>query len=196
MNRNDRPVLRAVTILVGLMTALIGILFIAVPAIAKIGNEWILAAMFIAGGVMTAGFAATTLHADVRVYTVLLTILSIGTGLTALINPLDRSITLTTLLGMYFMVEAALYAGIGTSLRRYTGPSVLMMAIAMISFVMSMMIWLYMAGSPKTVILSLLGISFIARGLAYVLLSLMMRGQAPLAPSASQPGKAPQPTGA
>lgn len=186
MSQNDRPRLRAFTFLMGVLTLLVGLLMLVMPATAKMGGEWILATLMIGGAIMSAGFAATALRQDVRVYTSLLATLSLATGVTILVHPLDTFITLTTLLGIYFMLESGLFGGLGLSLRPNWSATGLLLMIGAISFVLSALIWLRLAGAPKTVIVGLLGISFIARGAAYVALSIMMKGRAPLQPASQE----------
>lgn len=186
MTVNDRPRLRALTMTLGVLTLLVGLLIIFMPAVAKWGGEWILAALMLGGALMSAGFAATALRRDVRVFTSLLAALSLATGVVILVHPLDTFITLTTLLGVYFMLESGLFAGLGLSLRPNWSASALLFAIAAISFVLSALIWLRLAGAPRGTILILLGISFIARGILYVSLALRIKGQAPLPPTAQQ----------
>lgn len=182
MKVDDRPVLRALTLVVGLLTMLLGIAFITVPTMVKMGNEWLIALLILGSAVLCAGFMFTTLRSDVRGYTGLLTLLSLATGLTILINPLDRAITLTVVLAVYFMVESALWGGLGTSLRPHWSITIILYCIALVSFVLSLLIWLRMAGAPKPVIVSLLGINFIARGLGYMAIGFMMKGRERLAP--------------
>lgn len=189
MYKSDRPGLRAATLLTGFLTLAVGILFLAMPAVAKVGNEWIIATLFICGAITNAGFSITTLRTDVRVYTILLTALSLATGVIILVNPLDTYMTLTTLFGMYFILESALFGGLGMSLRPNWLASFWLFATSAISFVMSVLIWLRLAGSPKSVIITLIGISFIARGVLYIALSLIMRGRAPLPPASNSQAK-------
>jgi uncharacterized membrane protein HdeD (DUF308 family) len=180
MSQSDRPKLRLVTMTTGLLTALVGVLLLAVPAVVQYGKEWIIAGLLLGGAVTTAGFALTALRLDIRVYTALLAALSLVTAVIILVNPLDRFITLTTLLGFYFMIESGLMGGLGMSVRPNWTASFWMFSYAIVSFFMSALIWLFLAGAPKKVLVGMLAISFILRGLMYVALSILMKGRAPL----------------
>ena len=181
MNQHDRPKLRVLTMTTGLLTALVGILLLTWPEVVKYGKEWIIAALLIGGAVTSAGFTITAYRFDVRVYTALLAVLSLVTALIILLIPLDRSVTLTTLLGIYFMIESGLMGGLGMSVRPNWSASVWMFAYAAVSFVMSMLIWLALAGAPKRVLVGMLAISFIVRGTMYVALAILIKSRAPLA---------------
>jgi uncharacterized membrane protein HdeD (DUF308 family) len=87
------------------------------------------------------------------------------------------------------MAESGLLGGLGMSLRPNWNVSVWLFATGLISFVMSVLIWLRLAGSPKHVILSLVGISFIARGVLYIALARMIRSGARLPPAGIERGK-------
>ena len=183
MNPGDRPRLRAFTFVLGVLTMVIGAGLFIVPEVMKMGGEWILACLFIAGAVTTAGFAVTTLRLDVRAYCMLLSAISLVTGVIVLVHPLDTFITMTTLLGMYFILESALMGGLGTSLRHIFSVAVWPFLFSLLSFVISALIWLRLSGAPREVLLALVGISFVARGAMWIILSVMMKGRGPLAPS-------------
>jgi uncharacterized membrane protein HdeD (DUF308 family) len=183
-----RPKLALLTYIAGALTLLVGVLFLTVPAIVRPGNEWLLALILICGGVTSAAFSVSALRTDVKIYTLLLAVLSLCTGLIVLVHPLDTFITLTTLLGFYFMFESALMGGLGMNLRPHWRAAIWPLMLSAISLVLSASIWMKLAGSPKAVIVILLGISFVARGAVYIAMASIVRTQAALPANTPPPG--------
>ena len=192
MERNERPVLTAFTFAVGAVTLAIGLVTVFWPSLARFGREWLIALVLILSGVCSAGFAATTLRKDVRVYTILMALLSIATGIIVAVHPLDTFITFTALMGLYFMIEAALLGGLGMSLRPHWTAVACILTMGAVSLVMSALVWSIMAGASRGVIVILVGITFIARGLMYLILAILMRGRAPLAPKSMEDDVPPE----
>lgn len=187
MSTMERPKLTVFTFVTGLLTLAVGLITIIVPAVAQMGREWLIASVLIASGVTSIGFAATALRQEVRVYAILLAASSIAAGLTVLLHPLDTFITFTTLMGIYFMIESGLMGGLGMSVRSNRTAALMIFAMGSVSLIMSALIWLRLAGSPLKVIVTLVGITFIARGVMYMILAILIKGQGPLAPDVVAP---------
>ncbi len=187
MSIAERPKLTALTFVAGVLTLAVGIVTIATPALARTGREWLIAVVLLLSGLTSAGFAITTLRRNVRTYTSLLALLSIATALVVLNSPLDTFITLTTLMGVYFTMESVLMGGLGMSLLPHRAAASCVLGLGAVSLIMSALIWLKLAGASQHIIVMLVGVTFVARGVMYLTLAVLIKGRAPLTPEPEAP---------
>ncbi len=151
----------------GVINALLGICMIVIPHVTekKIGVvPFLLALMILLGGVFSAISTFMSRGPERSWMGVLQVVLRFATGIMMLASSLDRSVTLTTLLGIYFGLDGALILGIASRVRREKEMVTALLILGVTSILFSLLIWLLIAGSPIKVIAGILGITFLIRG--------------------------------
>ncbi len=151
----------------GGINILLGICMIVIPYVTekKIGVvPFLLALMILLGGVFSAISTFVSRGPERSWMGALQVILRFATGIIILVSPLEGSVTLTTLLGIYFGLDGALILGIASRVRHEKETVTALLILGVTSIVFSVLIWLLIAGSPIKVIAGVLGITFLIRG--------------------------------
>jgi uncharacterized membrane protein HdeD (DUF308 family) len=154
-------------LVLGGINVLLGLCMIATPYVAdkKIGIvPLLLALMILLGGVFSAISVIMSRGPERSWMGALQVVLRFATGLMILFSSLDRSVTLTTLLGIYFGLDGALILGIVARVRHEKEMAAALLILGVTSVLFSLLIWLWIAGSPMKVIAAILGITFLIRG--------------------------------
>ncbi len=104
----------------------------------------------------------------------LLGLLSIAAATFLLLNPLAGAVALTLVLGMIFMIQGAFELFFALEMRPLTGWSG-MLASAIISILMAVLILATWPGISMVALGLLLGVNFISSGLGYIVVSHVIR---------------------
>jgi uncharacterized membrane protein HdeD (DUF308 family) len=104
----------------------------------------------------------------------LLGLLSIAAATFLLMNPLAGAVALTLMLGMIFMIQGAFELFFAFEMRPFPG-WLGMLASAIISIIMAVLILAAWPGISMIALGLLLGVNFISSGLGYIVVSRLMR---------------------
>jgi uncharacterized membrane protein HdeD (DUF308 family) len=164
---------------VGIVSIVLGLAAILVPQFSTLVIESWLAFILISVGASNTFYAIKT-RPQGFAWQVALGVLYIGTGILLLVNPLGGVLTLTLLLGSFFLTEGVFESILAFKLRPQKNWG-WVLSNGMITFVLGLLVW---SGWPQDAfwtIGTLVGISVLSTGISRLMLSL--NHQSPTLPS-------------
>lgn len=148
-----------------------GILAIAMPPIAGLAVNVIVAWLLVFNGLAHFVFAWHTRTAGGMVWEVLLGLLYGFVGIYLLVHPLAGLASLTLALAIYLLIESAFEAALWYRLRVIRGAAWLLFDAA-ITFLLALLIWRTWPSSSEWAIGTLVGVSMLFSGISRLMLSL------------------------
>lgn len=155
-----------------------GILAIAMPPLAGLAVNIVVAWLLLFSGAMHLVFAWHTRTAGAAVWEVLLGLVYGTIGIYLLAQPLAGLVALTLALAIYLFFESILEFTAFAALRRTPGASWLLLD-GVITLILAIMIWRTWPSGSEWVLGTLVGISMIFSGTSRLMLSLSARHFAP-----------------
>jgi uncharacterized membrane protein HdeD (DUF308 family) len=168
---------------VGVLAIVLGIAAILLPRFSTLVIESWLAFVLISVGTSSTFYAIKT-RPEGFVWQVALGLLYIGTGILLLVNPLGGVLTLTLLLGSFFLTEGVFESILAFQLRPQKNWG-WVLSNGIITFALGVLVW---SGWPQDAfwtIGTLVGISVLSTGVSRLMLS--MNHQSPALPSTPDP---------
>jgi uncharacterized membrane protein HdeD (DUF308 family) len=165
----------------GVLMAVLGLLAIAVPMVATLAVEVLIAWLLLIGGVAQAVHAFTARGWRGFMVYLLGGILSLGVGLLMLLYPLQGAAALTIVLAAYLLVQGIFQTILAFQIRPL-GSWLWMLLSGIVTLVLAILIWLAWPSSALWVIGLLVGIHLLFTGFSLITLALAARG--PISPEA------------
>lgn len=167
---------KSVGLSIGLSILMIvaGVLAIAIPQVAGIAVNLLVAWLLIFSGVVHLVFAWHTRTAGGLAWELLLGVLYIVIGVYLLVNPVAGLASLTLALAIYLFFEAILEFALGFKLRPSPGSGWLLFD-GVITLILAVLIWKTWPSSTEWVIGTLVGLSMLFSGASRLMLSLAAR---------------------
>jgi uncharacterized membrane protein HdeD (DUF308 family) len=166
------------TIAFSILMILAGIAAIAMPPIAGLAVNIVVAWLLLFSGAMHLVFAWYTRTAGAAVWEVLLGLVYAATGIYLLAQPAAGLAALTLALAVYLFLEAVLEFVAWGNLRRLAGAGWLLVD-GVITLVLAAMIWSTWPSNTEWVIGTLVGISMVFSGTSRLMVSLSARQLVP-----------------
>lgn len=162
---------------IGLVMVALGIAAIVWPALSTLVATLFVGWMLLVSGVM-ALLGSFTIHGTGPFFgSLLLALLSIAAGVFLLFNPLAGEAALTLMVAVIFMLQGAFEMMLAFDVRPFRG-WIAMLASAIISIVMALLIAAAWPGISLIVLGILLGVNFISTGLGYLSIAHALKPQA------------------
>ena len=161
-----------------ILMILAGILAIAMPPVAGMAVNIVVAWLLLFSGAMHLVFAWHTRTAGAAAWEVLLGLVYGLTGVYLLAQPLAGLAALTLALAIYLFLEAVLEFTVWSSLRRLPGAGWLLFD-GVVTLALAVMIWRSWPASTEWVLGTLVGISMLFSGTTRLMLSLSARQLVP-----------------
>ena len=177
--------------IVGILTALFGVLAIVFPFVTGVSLSVLLGVLLVAGGFMHVAHAFTAQGWKGRLWQVLLAGLYGVAGIALLVNPLFTLATLTLILAAFFFADGIIETIMGLRLRGETGWAWLL-ASGVLGIVVGAAIWIGWPSTALWVVGLLFGINLLSTGLSMVMLAMGGRNHARETEDVSQPGTKPR----
>jgi len=158
----------------GIALVVVGIAAIVFPIVATlVATAFVGWLLLLAGCFMLAG-AFSIMGAGPFFGALLVSLLSIGSGVFLLFNPVAGAAALTLLVGMLFMLQGAFELVFALEMRPYL-PWGGMLASAILSIVLALLIIIGWPGISLIALGILIGVNFISSGIGYVAVSRALR---------------------
>ena len=171
---------------VGALSILIG-LHIFLPFRSSEHISRLVAVMLLLGAVMVVAYTVAIQTGKDMINGLLLAALRVVVALMLLFDPLDRNITFTTLLGIYFGIEGALAMGDAVRVKNIPALFLPTSVVGVTGIVFSALIWLSLKGASYATISTLLAATFWIRGGVQIYTALRFKNyKSPDEPSAAQ----------
>jgi len=151
----------------------------ALPTVAGVAVNLVVAWLLIAGGIAHLGFAWNRRRGEERVWQILLGIVYLAIGIYLLTHPLRGLAALTLFLAAYLLVESILEFIIAFRTRPLAGWRWLLLDGA-VTLILAVLIWSSWPASSEWAIGVLIGVSMLFSGFTRILFSVAARGQGPL----------------
>ena len=177
--------------IVGVLTALFGVLAIVFPFVTGVSLSVLLGVLLVAGGFMHVAHAFTAQDWKGTLWQVLLAGLYGVAGIALLVNPLFTLATLTLILAAFFFADGIIETIMGLRLRGETGWAWLL-ASGVLGIVVGAAIWIGWPSTALWVVGLLFGINLLSTGLSMVMLAMGGRNHARETEDVSQPGTKPR----
>ncbi|EMA55493.1 MULTISPECIES: HdeD family acid-resistance protein [Halococcus] len=177
--------------IVGVLTALFGVLAIVFPFVTGVSFSVLLGVLLVAGGFVHVAHAFTAQDWKGRLWQVLLAGLYGVAGIALLVNPLFTLATLTLILAAFFFADGIIETIMGLRLRGEDGWAWLL-ASGVLSIVVGAAIWIGWPSTALWVVGLLFGINLLSTGLSMLVLAMGGRNHARGTEDVSQPGTKPR----
>jgi len=148
-----------------------GLLAIAVPQVAGIAVNILVAWLLVFSGAAHLVFAWYTRTAGGMIWELLLGLLYAGTGVYLLVHPVAGLASLTLLLAIYLVAEGVLEFILSFALRPLPGSGWLILD-GIITLILGVMIWRTWPNSTEWVIGTLVGVSMLFSGITRLMISM------------------------
>jgi uncharacterized membrane protein HdeD (DUF308 family) len=153
---------------------LAGLLAIAMPQLAGIAVNLLVAWLLVFSGAAHLIFAWHTRTTGGILWELLLGVLYIGVGIYLLIHPVAGLVTLTLLLAIYLFAEGILEFILSFAVRPLPGANWLLLD-GIITVILGVMIWRTWPSSTEWVVGTLVGISMVFSGISRLMISMAAR---------------------
>lgn len=155
----------------GTVLIVLGIVALSLPAMVTLGIELLLGWLLVIGGVAQAVHALAARKSAAFFLTLLSAVLYLGVGVLLLAYPLQGILTLTLVLGTFFMIEGIFK--IMLALRLRSTPNWYWLLISgIVALLLGAIIWAWWPGDAPWVIGLLVGIDMIFSGWSMVMIAL------------------------
>ena len=158
----------------GILMLICGILAIALPLASSLGIVIVVGWLILLGGVWHLIFVFHSHSLGGVLWQLLLAVVYGFAGIYMLLNPLLGLVTLTLVLAVFLLIEAALETVIYFTIRRQTNAGWVLFD-AIITLVLAIFIWAQWPSSSAWVLGMLVGVSLIFSGISRLSLSAAMR---------------------
>lgn len=163
-----------VSLLIGGLLIVLGIIAIAQPTASTIFAETWFALILVSAGAAKLVYAFKTREEGGFIWKLLLSILYTGTGVMLFVNPLTGVLTLTLLLGSFLVMEGVFELILAFRLRPQQNWT-WALGNGIITLVLGAMIWFQWPFNAPWLIGTLVGVSVLFTGVSRVMLSLKAR---------------------
>ncbi|HST31224.1 MAG TPA: DUF308 domain-containing protein [Chthoniobacterales bacterium] len=160
----------------GIVMLICGILAIALPLISGLGVVIIVAWVILVAGVSHLFLAFHTHSVGGVLWQILLALIYSAAGVFILMNPLAGLVTLTLVLAVFLLIEAALETALYFQVRGRVNAGWILFD-AVVTLVLAILIWSQWPSSALWFIGTIIGISLIFSGISRLMLSSAMRGK-------------------
>lgn len=163
----------------GIVMIIIGVLAIVFPMASTYTVQFFIGLLFlVAGALMLLGCFA--IHGTAPFFAALLwSLLMVAAGAFLMFNPAGGAVVLTLLIAGLFMVHGAFELLLALSIRPHEGWG-WMMASAIVGIVVGLLIAGGLPGSSRVVLGLLVGLNFLATGIAFIFLARRLRDATPM----------------
>ena len=158
----------------GILMLICGILAIALPLASSLGIVIVVGWLILLGGVWHLIFVFHSHSLGGVLWQLLLAVVYGFAGIYMLLNPLLGLVTLTLVLAIFLLIEAALETAIYFTIRRRTKAGWVLFD-AIVTLVLAIFIWAQWPSSSAWVLGMLVGVSLIFSGISRLSLSAAMR---------------------
>ena len=165
------------SIALSVLMILAGMLAIALPQVAGITVNILVAWLLVFSGLTHFVFAWHTRTAGGLLWELLLGVLYIGIGVYLLLHPVAGLVTLTLALAIYLFVEGVLEFVLSFAVRPLPGSGWLLVD-GIITLILAVLIWRTWPSNTEWVIGTLVGISMLFSGITRLMISLSARNVA------------------
>jgi uncharacterized membrane protein HdeD (DUF308 family) len=170
-----------VGLLTGIVAIILGVAAILIPNISTLVAETWLALILISVGATNTFYAARN-RPEGFGWQVFLGLLYIGTGILLFAYPLNGVLTLTLLLGSFFLTEGVFESVLAFRLRPQKNWG-WVLSNGIITLILGLLVWFEWPQDAPWAIGTLVGISVLSTGVSRVMLSLNHQNTMPTAPS-------------
>jgi uncharacterized membrane protein HdeD (DUF308 family) len=161
----------------GIVMLICGIVAIALPLVSGIGVVIIVAWVLLVAGVSHLFLAFHTHSVGGVLWQILLALIYGAAGVFMLMNPLAGLVTLTLVLAVFLLLEAALETALYFQVRRAVNAGWVLFD-AIVTLILAILIWSQWPSSSLWFIGTLVGISLIFSGISRITLTSAMRRRA------------------
>jgi len=162
------------SVVLSTLMILAGLLAIALPQLAGVAIDALIAWLLIFSGVVHLMYAWHTRTAGAALWEVLVGVAYAGVGLYLLVFPVAGLVSLTLALALYLFVEGVMEFALSFQLRPMPGTGWLLFD-GIVTLVLAAMIWTTWPWNTPWVIGTLVGISMLLSGLTRLMLSVAVR---------------------
>ena len=152
----------------------LGLAALALPFLAGVAVEGIVAWLLIFGGVAHLVLAFHVRGAGSHVWEALVGLAYLVAGIFLFVHPVAGLVSLTFFLGVYLLVKGLFELVAGFTLRGVSG-SVWMLVDAVISIILAVMIWAHLPTAAGWAIGTLLGVAILFSGISRLMFALAAR---------------------
>ncbi|NEP17646.1 MAG: HdeD family acid-resistance protein [Leptolyngbya sp. SIO4C1] len=162
------------SIILGALMMLLGIAAISLPLTTSLAFTIWIGWLLIGNSILKFIYAAQTREEGSFWVKLILAVLYLGAGVLLVVNPLEGVLTLTLLLGTFFVAEGLVELILAIQVRSLSNWGWVLFN-AVLTLLLGIIVWLRWPLDAPWLIGTLVGVSFIASGLSRVMLSLAVR---------------------
>jgi uncharacterized membrane protein HdeD (DUF308 family) len=158
----------------GLLALVAGILALVHPFAASLTVVTLAAVGFIAAGILKAVYAARIRDDAAFTWSLILAALFVFLGFGLWFNPLAGMLSLTAMVGVFFLLIGGLKTAFALHLRGFGGWG-WVLASGLLSLVLGVVIFANFPVAARTILGLLLGIELVSTGIAFLIVGLILR---------------------